>query len=180
MRRDVDAKNEAREFTRQWVKAQPVVAAYVFSAVRDRVDAEDVLQTVATAALEDFSRYDPAASFIGWALGIARFRVLNYFRTRRRDRLVFGDHALLLLAEAHEQMLADAEPHRDALKDCLQTLPDRQRDMLMLRYREDLDNDRIASRLDMTANAVAIALHRIRQALARCIRTKLDREASHG
>ncbi|MBI1370257.1 MAG: sigma-70 family RNA polymerase sigma factor [Planctomycetes bacterium] len=170
----------ARQFTRLWVGAQPVVAAYVFAAVRQRADAEDVLQTVAEAALEDFDKYDPAASFTGWALGIARYRVLNHHRNHKRDRHVFCEHTLDLLAASHQAAEPLAESHRQALAQCLKSIPRRQHAMLMQRYRDDQSMAQIGERRGMSANAVAIGLHRIRQALAQCIRAKLQSEARHG
>jgi RNA polymerase sigma-70 factor (ECF subfamily) len=175
-----DNKSTARQFARLWVKAQPVVAAYLFAAIQNRTDADDVLQDIVQAALEDFDSFDAGASFIGWVLGIARFRILNYYRSKRRERLVFGDQALLLLAQAHEQLEPGIQQHRDALKACLGQLPAKQRNMLNLRYGDDLDNHQIAGQMSMSTNAVAIALHRIRQALSRCIQLRIEKEAGHG
>jgi len=171
---------DSRRFTRLWVGAQPIVSAFVYSSIRNRTDAEDVLQTVAGAALEDFSKYDGSGSFTAWIMGIARYRILNYYRSRHRDRHVFGEQAIAKLAEAHQQLEGIVDPYREALEICMDRLPPRQRQMLSRRYREDLSASQIAEQAGMSANAVSVTLHRIRQALARCIESRLGAEVPRG
>lgn len=166
-------------FPRLWVGAQPVVAAYIFAAVRSRSDAEDVLQDVAATAFERFDRYDPAGSFTGWTLGIARHAVLNHHRSARRGRHLFGEKALQVIAEAHQRAESDFGPRGEALAHCIDRLPQRHQRALMLRYRDDLQIAEVASRMDLSANAAAILLHRVRQALADCINRRTGSEAAH-
>lgn len=163
-----------KRFARLWVSAQTAVAAYVFSAIRDTHEAEDVLQLIAEAAVEDFDRYDPQRSFTGWVLGIARHRVLHHLRTRRRDRHVFGDKALMLIAEAHERLDRQGDGRREALSHCLEKLTDRHRRLLNLRYEQAMGPGAIADQMGTSVNAISVALHRVRQGLADCIRRRLD------
>jgi RNA polymerase sigma-70 factor (ECF subfamily) len=156
-----------------------VVAAYLFAAIRSRPDAEDVLQDVAAAAYERLDRYDPNLSFTGWVLGIARYAVLDHHRSARRDRHVFGEQALQVLAETHQRAEAGYGPRSEALEQCLKMLPRRQHATLMLRYRDNLKVSEIGRQLDTSANAVAIMLHRIRQSLSDCVTRRLDSEATH-
>mgnify|MGYP003628598093 CR=1 FL=1 len=64
--------DSTRHATRLWTSAQPVVAAFVASVVRDRRDREDVLQETALAVLNSFESYDSSQAFQGWAIGVAR------------------------------------------------------------------------------------------------------------
>lgn len=166
----------AKRFTRLWVDAQPTVSAYILSTVRHAADAEDLLHDVAESALEKFDRYDAARSFTGWTLGIARNAVLNHFRTQKRDRHVFGEKALNLLAEAHEASDPHAEAATLALRDCTAALSDDHQRLLELRYRDDMAVTHIAHRKDTTPHAISNSLHRIRQKLAECVRRKLGNE----
>src|SRR5262245_6761341 len=72
-------------FTRQWTKAQPVVAGYIASLVPDTNDAEDLLQNVAVVLLRKFDEFDEKQSFTGWALGVARMEVLSTKRSHARS-----------------------------------------------------------------------------------------------
>ena len=67
----MSASGDNLDFTRQWVSAQPVVTSFLFAAVRNAHDAEDLLQEVAAAALGDFGAFDSSRPFLPWVLGIA-------------------------------------------------------------------------------------------------------------
>ena len=166
------------EFTRQWVKAQPLVTSFVFASIRSSHDAEDILQEVATAALADFSEYDSQRPFVAWALGIARFRVLNYYRRHAQEKLLFDDAALLAFAQAHEQLESQASARRHALDECLKQLDGRKLTALRMRYTEETSVQSIAELLVTTTNAVSLMLHKVRKSLATCVERQLSREGS--
>jgi len=169
-----DTEPREVEFTRLWTKAQPLVTSYVFSSVRHTQDAEDLLQEVATAALSDIDKYDHTKPFLHWVLGIARFRVLTYFRQRSKQKLVFDEATLAFLAEAHEQLEPTAGERRHALDECLKEVATRRREALAMRYADGLAVGDIAKRLDTSANAVSLLLHKARNSLADCIEKRLS------
>lgn len=80
----------AEELAMHWTKAQPFVAAYITSLLRDFHRAEDVLQQVAVILVRKFGEYDSQQPFLPWALGIARLETLKEQRREARDRHVFG------------------------------------------------------------------------------------------
>src|SRR5262245_53250378 len=83
-----------RELARLWVQSQSAISAYITAHVFDVHHAEDLVQEVAQAAAESFASFDRSRSFLSWVLGIARNRVLKYYRTRARDRLILSEAAL--------------------------------------------------------------------------------------
>ncbi len=60
--------------------------AFVLAAVRDLDLAEDVLQDVSLAICSSWKSYDPSQPFLRWARAVARNRVRDIFRCRRRSR----------------------------------------------------------------------------------------------
>jgi RNA polymerase sigma-70 factor (ECF subfamily) len=162
-----------------WVKAQPLVTSFLYSTIRNTHDAEDLLQEVAAAALTDFDRFDVDRPFIAWVLGIARFRVLNYYRRRRsHEQLLFDDEALAVFAQAHEQLASQESARRHALDKCLQRLDGRMLTALRLRYAQDQSVQAIADSLSTTANAVSLLLHKARKSLADCIQRRVSQEGA--
>jgi RNA polymerase sigma-70 factor (ECF subfamily) len=157
---------------RLWTLAQPTVSAFVTSLVRDFRDRDDVLQETAVAVIESFDRYDPARPFVAWALGIARNQVGLYLRRRGRDRHTFDTEAVEQLAVAFESVAPEGFHQLDYLRDCMQRLEGRARQICELRYSDDLKPAAIAATVGMTANTVAKALQRIRDQLRTCIETK--------
>ncbi|TWU49077.1 RNA polymerase sigma factor CnrH [Rubripirellula reticaptiva] len=161
-----------RQATRQWTLAQPAVSAFVTSVVRDFRDRDDVLQDVAVAVIESFDSYDPNFPFVAWAIGVARNQVRLYLRERRRDRLVFDDDTVASLAIAVAEVAHEESNRMEHLDDCIHSIEGRARLLLKLRYKSDMKPAAIADRVDMTANAVAKALQRVRDRLRKCVDQK--------
>jgi RNA polymerase sigma-70 factor (ECF subfamily) len=162
-----------RELAGLWVQSQSVISAYITANVYDLHHAEDLLQEVAQAVAESFDNFDRKHSFVSWALGIARNRILKYYRTRARDRMVLSEAALAHLSAAFENLEHESEDRREALKHCLQQITGRRREVLELRYRQSVRVNEIGQRFEMSPSAVSVMLHRIRVTLFECIERQL-------
>jgi RNA polymerase sigma-70 factor (ECF subfamily) len=173
-RGDFDTES-MRELARLWVQSQQVISAYLTANVIDVHHAEDLVQEVAQVVAEKFAEYDRGRSFTSWALGIARNRLLKYYRSRARDRLVLSEMALSKLSEALERVEHEAEDRRMALRICLDRVTGRRRRVLELRYGENAKVAEIAEQLGMSPDGVSVMLHRIRTILFDCIRKQLAR-----
>lgn len=169
-------QEQMRRLTLLWMKAQPVVAAFIASAVRDRHAVEDLTQEVAAAVASSFERYDPDQPFTPWAIGFARHKVLHHLRSHKRDRHVFDESLVAGLAEAHVDQAERYDARREALAFCLERSPEKVRSVLGLRYVREMEVGKIADRLGRTPGAVSNLLYRSRTALAECIRRRLRAE----
>jgi len=166
---------QRKQFARCWMQAQPVVAAYIASGIRDRQHCEDVLQDTALSIAEAFDQYDATKPFLPWAMGVARNKLLQYYRNHHRDRLVFDE---ALLEQIGVRIEAQAEHTKDrqlALAHCLEKLAEHAREMIKLRYVQDLGYDQIAEMLGRTRAGVANSLYRSRKALAQCVKAESKR-----
>jgi len=170
---------EVREqLARCWVAAEPSVRAFVAAAVRAAADREDVLQQVALTAARRFEEYDPTRPFVAWVLWLAKSRIVDFYRSQERQRLVLTDGSLERLAETLVQRHAEVSPRREALEQCLGSLPQRSRTLVTLRYHDGLKIDQIAATLRSTPGSVRVALFRVREALAACIERRLGRQVA--
>ncbi len=154
----------------------PIVAAFVRARTNRFHDAEDLLQEVASDVVAQFEQYDPARSFTDWALGIARNKLKLYYRQTATSKRVMGNLAMAKIAEAMEKVGGDSSEIAEALGRCLKAVDSRSRDLLNLRYVDDLSCSEIAAHKSATTNAVRVALHRLRSALHRCIEERLVAE----
>jgi len=177
--RSLDAGGSAggstRELAGYWVRSQSVISAYITANVFDRHHAEDILQDVASVVAENFASFDRRQSFIAWALGIARNRILKYYRTRAQERKVLSEDALIRLGQALEEHQDGNEDRREALRHCLQQISGRRREVLELRYRDNVKVMDIAQQFGMSASAVSVMLHRVRTLLHECIERQLGK-----
>ena len=136
------------------------------------------MQEVAQVVAEKFTEYDPALSFTSWALGIARNRLLKYYRSRSRDRLVLSEAALNRLGESLERVEHEAEDRRAALRKCLERVTGRRREVLEMRYSANTRVADIARHFGMSPDGVSVMLHRIRAVLFGCIQQQLAHRES--
>lgn len=177
MNRD-DRAADREMLARLWHEAQPAVEAFVFAAVRGFQDAEDVVQQVALAAARRFDEYDAGRPFVGWALWLAKSRIIDHYRTRGRGKVVFSEPLLDRLAGILAARTAVVSRQAVALERCLERLPAASRRLVDMRYADDASMESIAAATESTAGAVRVRLHRIRSLLADCIRAELGRDAT--
>jgi RNA polymerase sigma-70 factor, ECF subfamily len=165
--------NRSEQLAVFWTRAQPFVAAYITSLVRDFHRAEDVLQQVAVVLVRKFDEYDRQQPFLAWALGIARLEVLKQQRQQARDRHFFSAEFVEELSTAYQDMAGAFDGYRPTLAECLKELDTRARRALDLRYSDDLRPAAIAERMQATPGATRVLLHRARALLRECIQRRL-------
>jgi RNA polymerase sigma-70 factor (ECF subfamily) len=166
------AVSHSETVARAWVVAQPVVDAFISSAVRNHADAQDILQDVAVAILDGHS-LPPDGALTPWAVGIARHKVADYFRRKKRLQVMMEDRVLEVVANAFA-VHADAwTAEGDALERCLDRVSGDARQLLDLRYRDGHSPQEMAHRLGRTSEAIRASLLRIRKGLRQCIERRL-------
>lgn len=144
--------------------------AYVHTLARNLSDADDVFQQTSLALWRRFDTFDPARSFLNWALGVARLEAATWLRNRARDRLRFSDELTELLIAAFADLPDDeVGDRRDALPGCVDGLPEPDRELLTECYHRGADVADVAARLGRSPSSVHNSLRRIRRALFECI-----------
>ncbi len=165
------------QFLRLYVEHEEALRGFTRSLVPTLEDAREVMQEVAAVLWRKFEGISSPADFRRWAFGVARFEVMEFLRTRRRDRHVFGEEALNLLAREAEEAEDLFEAERRALDECLVKLPETQRTLVETAYTAGVRMDELASRSGRSAMSLYKSLHRIRIILMECTRQVLAREA---
>jgi len=174
----MDEGQKREEFTHRWLEAEPSISAYVFASITGFHDAEDVVQRIAQELARRFDEFDSGQPFVGWALWIAKSRVIDYYRAQGRSRVVFSDELLSQLADTIVSQSDGRSQRREALEACLDELPPRSRRMLDLQYVEERSAAEIAQETGATSGSVRVLLSRVRTALASCIERRLALENS--
>ena len=64
-------QSDIQRMTIEWTRAQVSVGRFIRSFVRNRAEADDVLQEVALVIVDRFETWDSNRPFVAWALGIA-------------------------------------------------------------------------------------------------------------
>lgn len=174
----MDENKKREKFTECWLEAEPSISAYVFASVAGFHDAEDVVQEIAQELARRFDEYDSDRPFIGWALWIAKSRVIDFYRSQGRNQLVFSHDLLQRLSESITEQADSRGQRREALETCLDGLPEKSRKLLDLRYVDDLSATEMAKSIGSTTGSVRVLLSRARSALADCVERRLQMEGS--
>ncbi|AIY45546.1 MULTISPECIES: sigma-70 family RNA polymerase sigma factor [Mycolicibacterium] len=161
---DRNALSEVLEIIR------PIVVRYVRARVgateRSGLSADDVAQEVCLAAITALPRYkDQGRPFLAFVYGIAAHKVADAHRAAARNRAEPTD-------VVPERFSLDAGPEQTALDTessermarLLSVLPEKQREILILRIVVGMSAEETAEAVGSTAGAVRVAQHR---ALAR-------------
>lgn len=174
----MDETQSREEFAKTWLKAEPSISAYVFASISVFHDAEDVVQQVAQALARRFEEYDSNRPFVGWALWIAKSKVIDFYRKQGRSRIVFSDSMLTQLANTMTHQSEECSRRREVLEACLDNLPGNSRRLLDLRYVEEMSAGQVADAVGSTDGSVRVLLSRVRSALAACIERRMSSEAT--
>ena len=145
---------------------------FVLSLVGNREQAKDVLQQTNLVLWEKLDDFEPGTNFMAWAFQIARFQVMAYRQKQGRDRHVFDDEAVSLVATAFEKRAEAFDDRLTALSDCIQQLPDDGRSLIKRRFGDGWSVKNLADDLGQTANRLAVRLHRLRASLMECIQRR--------
>lgn len=196
---DADADARQERFLALFLPVQGTVRAFIRSIVWDRGHCDDLFQEVALVLWRELDRYDGQRPFGAWARGVAGKTVLKSLRQARRAPVALSPEAIVALEVAFGEGTASgcagalvpgsAPPdhpaaaageterpssrEEDALRHCLEKLPDRARSLVSLRYRDSLKVADIATKVMSSPEAVQKALSRLRESLQKCVEKRL-------
>jgi RNA polymerase sigma-70 factor (ECF subfamily) len=125
-------------------------------------------------AYRNIHSFTAGTSLRAWLRAIAANLVraeLQRYAREQANQFAYAKHRLL------EAELGRSDAHDAAemefLRDCVEELPPPMKELLALKYREELPTEEIASRLQRTQTWVWQVLFRLRQQLRQCVEGKL-------
>jgi RNA polymerase sigma-70 factor (ECF subfamily) len=163
-------------FLKLYTANELAIRAYVRTLVPSRDDVEEVMQEVAVVLWKKFADYPTGEDFRKWAFAVSRYEALAWLRDRARDRLVFNQDVLDLIAKEAEVRSDYHQRQREALDRCLEKLPQPQRELVQQAYRPGTRIDQLAAHRGQSAMSLYKLLQRIRTALLECTRQRLLEE----
>jgi RNA polymerase sigma-70 factor, ECF subfamily len=143
--------------------------------------AEDVLQDTFIVLMRNPTAHtmEPNVRLAAWLRGVARNKFLTHCRRQKR-RKPLEDGTLMNKAELvwRREFLrqSDGFDYMDALRRCVDALPEKQRLAIEMRYDRRESRSGMARLLGMTENGVKSLLRRVRAALGDCVRRRIASE----
>ncbi|MBO93583.1 MAG: hypothetical protein CMI32_01625 [Opitutales bacterium] len=155
------------------------LSAFAWSILRDTHIVEDVIQEVIVKALANRGKIKDEGHLLAWARTTTRNQSIDFLRKHRGRVVTLEDETLEVL---HENMRfresADTSARKDALHQCISKLPEKSRQVLNLRYQEEMRGTAVAKSLNRTVDAVYQMLSRLHRQLRKCIESRLVVEAA--
>lgn len=146
------------------------IHSYIYFIVRNRDLTEDIFQETFVKAIVTIKqgRYTENGKFKAWITRIAHNLIIDYFRQERAENTISNDDVEVDLfnnMKLCDGTVEDRLVNRQVLSDVkklVKHLPDNQREVLEMRYYQDLSFKEIA---DITGVSINTALGRMRYAI---------------
>lgn len=162
------------EFLRLFVEHQKPIYAYILALVHQPTDAEDVMQNVVTLMWERFEEFEPGTNFGAWGVKIARLKILEYHRNKKREFSFFSDELLDYLSQTACAKVESFDDRLKALQHCLMKLDEADRRLVQIRYEKGLSIKQIAGMLHRPLPGLYKVMGRIHRALLHCVEMTLN------
>ncbi len=156
---------------------KPRLLSSILTIVRDRDEAEDLLQEVFIKAVDTIKagKYNDEGKFLPWIMRVAHNLAIDYFRKEKRYIKVRMDdkskyHNTLKFSEDSVETNQIRKETYSSLKLLIYDLPQSQKQVLMMRHYMQMSFQEIA---DSTGVSINTALGRMRYALI-SLRKRMD------
>lgn len=149
---------------------QNTIHSYIYFIVRNKELAEDIFQETFVKAIVMIrqGRYEENGKFKAWIMRIAHNLIIDSYRQERAENTISNDETdvdLLNSAKLCDETIEDILVRQQVLSDVkklVRHLPENQREVLVMRYYQDLSFKEIA---DITGVSINTALGRMRYAI---------------
>lgn len=143
---------------------------YKFIAKRmgsDQRVTEEIFEETAVAAWRGFKTFKHKSSYFTWLCRIALNKIADYYRAQIHHKSSIVVPLIDIITQSDTKTLSPDEALslkelRKSVNDCLNLLPPGKRQLLQLRYWEDLSYEKIAKLTGLSIRAVEGKLYRAR------------------
>lgn len=159
---------------------EPLIS-FVIQYVRERSDAEDIVQDTFVKVFNNKQLYRQIARFSTWIHTVAR----NYARSEIRKKTRYRPHAMSSLIDGDKELndvvsdnrpddLSESPVRLAVIRKAIQELPENYRELIRLREMERLPYDQIAERTGLPLGTVKSRVNRGRAILQKKISAMMD------
>jgi len=157
-------------FLDQLMQNQTRIYAFILSMVRNYQDADDVMQNTVKTLWEKYEESQPINNFVSWGVQVAYYKVLDFRRKKTKSSLQYDDHLFeTILSIAAKDAEKKYEDRFEKLNNCLKRLSPRAKELINLRYYQDLKPKQISTLLGLSIANVYKTMSRIHSMLLECV-----------
>lgn len=149
------------------------VFRYVYLRIQSREEAEDLTQTVFMKVYQSLGKYrdvgkDPLAYFFT----VARNSIIDFSRKKKDVSFGAESEAILEIQSNDEDPIARLEKDESAqkIRKAISSLPEMQKEVIVLKYINEMTNEEIAKILDKNEAAIRQIQHRALEKLKKFLK----------
>jgi len=160
----------SKNLMKELLKHRRELFGLIRAMVHSSSDADDIFQEVALVVMEKEEQGEEIRNFRAWSFEIARRKMHEFFR-REKERIPSPEMESLIANIYTQYSPSDhrQDDEREALRVCMGKLKKKHRDLIKMRFVEDMSYKDISTETRKSGQALRKALSRIRQSLASCI-----------
>ena len=172
---EMDSADDKRDrVLKAALECRTELVAYARSLLGNYAAADDVLQEAMLVVVKKYDQFQEGTSMLAWCRSIVRIEVMRVKQRRQRERTLSNrllDDAIDAAFDEFQtaKRYDDVESWREALRRCLEQVPERGRGVLKSRFADEMSYQQIAEQLGMTIEAVRKALFRLKKRLRSCV-----------
>lgn len=163
--------SEAAAFVELYERYLPPIQRYVRANVRDHATAEDLTAQIFLKSLRSARSFRGDGSYRSWLFQIARNTIASWKLSANRSEIPVERFADISLVKEQPSGAEDGDA-ADVVLEEIADLPRAQREVVALRYWQEMSIDEIAQETRRSTGAVRQLLHRARNRLRKKLSTK--------
>ena len=160
-------------FLKLYLANEKRINGYVRAIIPNWSDVDDVVQEIATVMWSKFIEFEKDTNFTAWALKIAHFQVLNYYKMRKNNKLYFSEDTISALSENLTSKRPRIDERLSILKKCLQKLSSDELLLIQMRYEPGSSTKSVSRQTGQELHLLYRFLNKIHAKLLLCIRRTL-------
>lgn len=154
-------KGESECFGRLYDHYIPQIYRFVLMKTNHRQEAEDLVHEVFLSAWQNLDSYSPQGfPFSSWLYQIARNKVIDHYRLKKPTTQIenVDENAVKILSAVEHNL--DTDLDLKLVHEALSQLTPDQKDVIVMKFIEDLSHQEIATAMNRSEGAVRLLQHR--------------------
>jgi len=165
-------KGHPRRYFKIVERYQGKLFAYLYRLIGSKEEAEDLLQDVFIKAYRHLDSFDTKRKFSSWIYRIAHNEAVNFMKRRRLKKFVSWEEVTsakdkleMAGTEDDPEKIWSRKEERNKVNLAIEKLPQKYRQVLMLRYFNNNSYEEIGKIIDKPLNTVGTLLNRAKKRL---------------
>lgn len=170
---DVGLPLRREEFVSLFFASQNSILSFILSLVPNFNDGEDILQEVWNIMWRKFDQYEGGTNFSAWGKRIAYYLIIDYRRKQSLKHVIFNDELFGVISEKATADSTDNDRRTEILGSCLHKLSAKDKELIKLRYFENVKPVKIAENFNTSINSIYKSLSYVHGKLLICMKRTL-------